>query len=109
MDRYGQIYGLISDPFCRFHNSALRRNKIMTCNPAPTNMSDEQIQQWIEAVRNLYHTAKLRSWQIKRLEKIPGWTWTERGSLSLDAEDSGSGAMHKELAQVSVAALADAE
>ena len=43
----------------------------MTCNPAPTNMSDEQIQQWIEAVRNLYHMGKLRSWQIKRLEKSP--------------------------------------
>lgn len=49
----------------------------MTCNPAPTSMSDEQIQRWIEAVRNLYHMGKLRSWQIKQLEKVPGWTWTK--------------------------------
>jgi hypothetical protein len=42
-----------------------------------------------------------------RLQRIE--PWTERGSLSLDPEDSGSGAVHEELAQVSVPALADAE
>jgi hypothetical protein len=35
--------------------------------------------------------------------------WAERGSFSLDDEDCGSGAMDKQLPQVAVAALADAE
>jgi hypothetical protein len=40
-------------------------------------MSDEQCELWIEAARNLYHLGKLRRWQIRRLEKIPGWIWTK--------------------------------
>jgi hypothetical protein len=39
-------------------------------------MTDEQCVAWIAEHQRLYAEGKLAAWKIKRLEAIPGWTWT---------------------------------
>jgi hypothetical protein len=44
--------------------------------PKPgAKMSDAEIEDWMIEVRTLYANNKLPTWQIARLEQIPGWIW----------------------------------
>ena len=44
---------------------------------APQNCDDEVIERFVEQQRRLYAAGKLAHWKIKRLERIPGWSWGE--------------------------------
>jgi hypothetical protein len=44
---------------------------------SPPAMTDERCESWIVEARTLYAAGKLPSWQIARIEQIPGWTWTK--------------------------------
>jgi hypothetical protein len=43
----------------------------------PPAMIDQRCESWIVEARTLYAEGKLPSWQIARIEQIPGWTWTK--------------------------------
>lgn len=39
--------------------------------------SNAKLEEWISEQRRLYAAGELSEWQIKRLEKIRGWTWNQ--------------------------------
>lgn len=39
--------------------------------------TESEIEAWIGRHRRLYAAGELPEWKIKRLEKIPGWSWGE--------------------------------
>lgn len=45
--------------------------------PKTTLKSDEEIVQWIAEKRKLYAAGELPNHQIRRIDQIPGWSWTE--------------------------------
>jgi hypothetical protein len=51
-------------------------NKIAEETTPVAKMTDEQCESFMKMARMLYASGKLPAWQIKRIEQIPGWTWT---------------------------------
>ena len=45
-----------------------------------SNPDDEQIERNIANLRQMYAEGVLRKWQIDRLERIPGWSWSLESS-----------------------------
>jgi hypothetical protein len=41
-----------------------------------STLTDKQIVEWVQLHREKYAAGTLRKWQIERLERIPGWSWT---------------------------------
>jgi hypothetical protein len=40
--------------------------------------TEEMIAEW----RRLYAAGALPAWQIKRIERVPGWSWNETGGAA---------------------------
>ncbi|MGB8478188.1 MAG: hypothetical protein WCE63_05020 [Acidobacteriaceae bacterium] len=40
-------------------------------------LTDEQIKSWIKIHRAAYAAGTLPAYKIARIERIPGWTWTD--------------------------------
>ena len=49
----------------------------MTCNRHQQTCPTNRFSSGSRPFGTFNHMGELRSWQIKRLEKIPGWTWTK--------------------------------
>lgn len=47
----------------------------MTDDQIKPKMTDDQIDQWINEARKMYAAGEFPEWQIKRIERMPGWSW----------------------------------